>query len=406
MLNLYFLAISGHALPPSSTTNLVIHTGVPMFNGVPPQPTTTGVNTLIGVPPKVSTPTTSALASMCSRNEISAVESAWTQYGVATYMSSLLVSAAPTPGAQVNGALVIHSDVNPPGPMCTYTSKCDSIACSDLKDYDSGTGLSVQRFLGYTAIINLNNFMNAIMTAVMDAGTINSLMDGKLVTTFFTNPTPIASWEQVTNSMTPLLGMLGPLLGLFVPQLSAIFSGVSSLISKITSDALLATLQPVVDKRFTEFATVSDFVATYLKATVVGIESAYNRTIGPDATSESWAGSDSAYFATGLWVDSDHTQGLSTNLLESFVRIFTYKVINFALTDSGCFVIYVPYGVAVKDANGNMMEDGIDANYCQTKMSNNDQMGILTVCDAPGGMARIVNTGAIYSQGYDTIPCE
>ena len=336
-----------------------------------------------------------ALASMCSNNEISAVSPSWTSYGVATYMSSLLAAAAPTPGAQVDGALVIHSDVNPPGPKCTYTSKCDSITCSDVKDYNAGDEIAVQRFLGYQAIVNVNNYMNAIMVAVMDAGTINSLMDGKLVATFFTNPTPSASWEQVTNSLTPLLGMLSSLLGQFVPGLSPILTGISSLLGKVTSDALLMELKPVVDKRFSEFATVSDFVATFLKTTVVGIESAYNRTIGINATADLWAGSDAAYFASGLWVDSDHSQDLATNLLNEFIRIFTYKVINFAFKDSGCFIIYVPYGVAVKDVNGDLLENGINQTYCKTKLQNKDHLGNLTICDAPGGMARIINAGNI-----------
>lgn len=347
------------------------------------------------LPPKPSMTASPALASMCSNNDISAVSESWTSFGVATYMSSLLAAAAPTPGAQVDGALVIHSDVNPPGPLCTYTAKCDSITCSDVKDYNKGSELSVQRFLGYQAIVNVNNYMNAIMVAVMDAGTINSLMNGKLVTTFFTNPAPIASWEQITGSLTPILGMLSSLLGQFLPMISPIFGGISSLLSKVTSDALLSGLAPVVDKRFTEFADVGDFVATYLKTTVVGIESSYNRTIGVNATADVWAGSPSAYFASGLWVDSDHTQDLATNLLEDFIRIFTYKVINFAFQDSGCFIIYVPYGVAVFDVNGNMFEDGIDQAYCETKLQNKDQLGILTVCDAPGGMARIVNAAGV-----------
>ena len=43
---------------------------------------------------------------------------------VTEYMSSLLAAAAAAPtDPQVNGAAIIHSDVNPPGAMCTYTSR-------------------------------------------------------------------------------------------------------------------------------------------------------------------------------------------------------------------------------------------------------------------------------------------
>lgn len=40
------------------------------------------------------------------------------------YMSSLLQAAAPAPtDPQVNGASLIHADVNPAGAMCTYTAR-------------------------------------------------------------------------------------------------------------------------------------------------------------------------------------------------------------------------------------------------------------------------------------------
>lgn len=39
-------------------------------------------------------------------------------------MSSLLAAAAPAPtDPQVNGASLIHADVNPAGAMCTYTAR-------------------------------------------------------------------------------------------------------------------------------------------------------------------------------------------------------------------------------------------------------------------------------------------
>lgn len=57
-------------------------------------------------------------------------------------------------------------------------------------------------------------------------------------------------------------------------------------------------------------------------------------------------------------------------------------------------IFFVPYNTQVKDTNGNIIP-GIDQNYCQTQLKVKDNMGTLTICDAPGGMARIVNTGAI-----------
>ena len=63
--------------------------------------------------------------------------------------------------------------------------------------------------------------------------------------------------------------------------------------------------------------------------------------------------------------------------------------------DSGCFIIYVPYGKPIKDTSGNVQQNGINQDYCEKKLKVSDNIGTLTVCDAPDGMARIINGGAI-----------
>ncbi len=57
--------------------------------------------------------------------------------------------------------------------------------------------------------------------------------------------------------------------------------------------------------------------------------------------------------------------------------------------------MYVPYGVTIKDANGHVQQQGIDQGYCQNNLKDADNLGTLTICDAPGGMARIFNAGTI-----------
>lgn len=57
--------------------------------------------------------------------------------------------------------------------------------------------------------------------------------------------------------------------------------------------------------------------------------------------------------------------------------------------------MYVPYGVAVKDAGGNVQQQGIDQGYCLNSLKDSDNLGTLTICDAPRGMARIFNAGVI-----------
>ena len=83
---------------------------------------------------------------------------------------------------------------------------------------------------------------------------------------------------------------------------------------------------------------------------------------------------------------------------------------SFAWIDSGCFTMFVPYGVSVKGLDGNVIEGGINQQWCQSQLKNNDHLGVLTICDAPNGMARLVNGDALsgnrdwmsaYPQGFD-----
>lgn len=61
--------------------------------------------------------------------------------------------------------------------------------------------------------------------------------------------------------------------------------------------------------------------------------------------------------------------------------------------------MYVPYGKPIADVKGNVQEAGVDASFCQNELSDNDNIGTLTICDAPGpGMARIFNAGT--ASGY------
>lgn len=59
---------------------------------------------------------------------------------------------------------------------------CDYVDCSLIKDAQNGGLLAAQRYLGYNAVANLNNFLNAIYEAVLDTNGIAGLVDDKLVT--------------------------------------------------------------------------------------------------------------------------------------------------------------------------------------------------------------------------------
>ncbi|KAL6721375.1 hypothetical protein ACLMJK_000478 [Lecanora helva] len=350
-----------------------------------------------------------AIASQCVNNQISTDVSAWTTYEAKSYMSSLLSAAAPHPTApQVNGASLIHSDVNPPGAMCTYNAQCEGVSCNGVKDDTSGSVVSVQRYLAYNAVANFNNYLYTLYDALFDAGTLNGLLDDKIVTTYFTNPSPDATWEQILGIFTPLIGMFGAMLGPFSGGASAVVSSIGGIVGAIGAGGIASSIPPVADKRFDEVATVTDFVGQYLNATVVGIAAAYDSIIGKDSAAVLWAGSDlgdtdlhkEGYFGPGNWVDSNYTQGLTQNLYTSLSKIFTYKAVNFAWIDSGVFIMYVPYGKPIADVNGKAQTGGIDASFCQNSLKDKTNLGSLTICDAPGpGMARIFNAGTVNGAG-------
>lgn len=367
------------------------------------------------------------LASLCANNAITPGPQAWTTYEVSKYMSSLMSANAPAPTApQVDGVAVIHDDVNPPGAQCTYTSKCEPINCQNVKDYTAGSVLTIQRYLAYTAVVNLNNYLNSITSALLDSATISGLLAGNLVSVFFTNPTPTATWEQVMGLATPLLGMFSAMLGPFSAVGGAALGVAGGIAGEVTAGGILGDLAPVVDKRFSEYASITAFIGDYLKTAVNGIEGAFNTTIGPASSQVEWTGSPYApsnmqhgIFGGGYFSNSDFSQSLTNQLLQKMIRIFTYKSINFAWVDSGVFIIYVPYGRPIKGTNGKMISGGIDENWCNTNLKNKKDLGTLTICNAPGGMARIFNAGKAddtsdmekstpqgYDQSFNVLPNE
>lgn len=55
--------------------------------------------------------------------------------------------------------------------------------------------------------------------------------------------------------------------------------------------------------------------------------------------------------------------------------------------------MYVPYNVPIMDTSGNVQQQGIDQDFCSNNLKYTDNLGTLTICDAPGGMATIFNAG-------------
>ena len=104
----------------------------------------------------------------------------------------------------------------------------------------------------------------------------------------------------------------------------------------------------------------------------------FNYTIGSKSSIAEWTD----LFTGGFCV---HLEDI---VLANFDR-------SFAWVDSGVFTMYVPYGVAIKDTKGNIQQQGIYQDYCQNSLKDTDDLRTLTICDAPGGMARIFNAGTV-----------
>lgn len=88
---------------------------------------------------------------------------------------------------------MIKDSINPGGAVCTYTSKHQAPSCGDIKDLGLGN-LAVQRYLGFTAVANFNNYLYASYDAMFNAATLGDLVSSDITSTFFTNPTPDATW--------------------------------------------------------------------------------------------------------------------------------------------------------------------------------------------------------------------
>ncbi len=63
-------------------------------------------------------------------------------------------------------------------PGLSYETECESIECSSFKDSNDGTELSIQLSLAYTALVNLNNYLNGIYSALLGSGTVGGLVSG------------------------------------------------------------------------------------------------------------------------------------------------------------------------------------------------------------------------------------
>ena len=116
-------------------------------------------------------------------------------------------------------------------------------------------------------------------------------MTGDIVSTFYTDPTPDATWEQIMGLCTPFLGIFSSITGPVSGVGGAALGVAGGIAGAVTAGGTLADLAPVINKRFSEYTSITAFVGDYLKTVVNAIEGAFNQTIGPDSTQVEWTGS-------------------------------------------------------------------------------------------------------------------
>ena len=117
-----------------------------------------------------------------------------------------------------------------------------------MSDSDFGNELLAQRFLGYTAYINFSNFFYDIWNALFNSGVLGVGSIDPIVGTFFDDPTPEATWEQILGLFTPLISILSTVLG----PLGGIATAMGGVVNEAIGSGTIADLKPVIDQRYSE----------------------------------------------------------------------------------------------------------------------------------------------------------
>ena len=86
--------------------------------------------------------------------------------------------------------------------MLMAMAACGSISCGDVKNWSNGGDITVQRYLGWTAIVNLNNYLYTIYNSLYKAATLSSLVNADLVTA---SRPPTEEGMQTSNGPVDLL---------------------------------------------------------------------------------------------------------------------------------------------------------------------------------------------------------
>lgn len=183
--------------------------------------------------------------------------------------------------------------------------------------------------------------------ALFNAATLGIGSIDDITTTFFTNPTPDATWQQMLGLLTPLLTVAAVAITPVLADTALVVIGMGAVVGETIAGGNIANISPVMDARFSEYVPypypselyvltairagkISAFVTSYLKTFSAGIQNGYQTFIG-NASAAEWCGSPlgdpNGIFGSGFWVDSNHMSKFQTNLYSSFVKTLAYKSI-------------------------------------------------------------------------------
>ena len=89
--------------------------------------------------------------------------------------------------------------------------------------------------------------------ALFNAATLGIGSIDDITTTFFTDPTPAATFEQILGVLTPLLTILSAALSPFTAGGSLLITAMGGVVGETIAGGNVANLVPVIDQRFSEY---------------------------------------------------------------------------------------------------------------------------------------------------------
>ena len=338
-----------------------------------------------------------SLAFLCDDVHLTPSAEAWTAFQVSEYMSNLInaPSPKPTPAAPLYGGKLIKDDVNPPGAQVPKLGiSISPIHCRDVKGSTTGSLISIQRYLGYTAVTNFNNYLYYIQKGIQEGAQSAANRVGAIVKQFYMVPKPDPKIAQFFTVIAPIFAMMSGALAAFW-EFSGPFSVIAGALAEGAGAGLLAALEPVEDKRWDLFAEDQETINKYIAAMNGTLDAAFNHVLGPNTSRSAWTGGkdtsglqESGVFVDGLFA-SNETLNATSAVSGNIIRVFAYQAINLAWINNNCFILYVPYGTPVKLPHGKMRKEGIDEKWCNENLKRRKWLGKLTLCDANNGMAQL-----------------